>query len=190
MNKLKAIPGFPGYAASRDGRIWSKRALGRDPKTGRLCTKTSTDWHELKPSLDTKGYQFVVPCVDARLRIRRVHSLVLLAWRGPPKKGEEACHRNGNRADPRLRNLRWGTRASNHADKRRHGTDNRGERNTHAKLTAADVLEMLRLKKSGTRNVDLAKKYQIHPVHVSNICRGASWEWIVKDAPLFAQVHS
>lgn len=52
-----------------------------------------------------------------------VHRLVLLAFRGEPKKGEEARHLNDQREDARLENLEWGSRSENLYDRGRNGID-------------------------------------------------------------------
>ena len=168
----RRIPGFPGYAASADGRIWSKRTLGRSPD-GTLRSEEAREWHELRPHF-RKGYSSVSPCVDGRNVHRSVHVLVLLAWRGDPKPGQEACHNNGDRSDSRLSNLRWDTRAANHADKKLHGTSLHGDGNPAAKLTDEQVAEMRTRRLAGERVCDLAAAFGVHRVHASNICRGAT----------------
>lgn len=89
------------YLVSDQGRVWSVRK-GR-------C---------LKPRPDNRGY----------LRVRLpdgptvVHRLVLSAFVGPRPYGHEACHGDGDKANARLQNLRWGTRSENARDRVRHGT--------------------------------------------------------------------
>jgi hypothetical protein len=51
-----------------------------------------------------------------------VHKLVLLAFVGPNPPKYECLHANGDPADNRLVNLRWGTRSENIQDAVRHGT--------------------------------------------------------------------
>lgn len=106
----RPIPTFPGYEASDDGRIRSRRC-------------------ELKPWV-TNGYLTVGLRRDGRTFRRSVHRLVLLAFRGIPADGMDACHRNGRRQDNRLSNLYWGTRSANIRDAVAHGTHNNA-RKTH-----------------------------------------------------------
>ena len=68
-----------------------------------------------------------------------VHTLVLRAFVGPPPQGQETRHLSGIRSDNRLVNLCYGTPKENQADRERHGTAPRGEKNANAKLSTADV---------------------------------------------------
>jgi HNH endonuclease len=169
--ELAEIPGFPGYAASRDGRIWSRREKGSRDASGRLTSRLLDQWRPLRPHMH-KGYPQVAPCVNGKNVFKPVHQLILLAWVGPCPDGCEACHNNGNRADASLSNLRWDTRAKNHADKRRHGTALTGIRNPAAKLSDAQIVEIRRRRAAGERAKDLAQSYGVHPVYMSYISRG------------------
>ena len=169
--ELREIPGVPGYAVSKDGRVWSRRCTLRDVESGRLVSSIADGWRELRPRPHRKGYPSVAPCINGRNVIMAVHRLVLLAWVGPAPRGCEACHNNGDRSDARLENLRWDTRKANHADKHLHGTALLGKRNPASKLSEAQVSEIRSRRMAGERVVDLARAFRLHPVYVSNICR-------------------
>ena len=57
------------------------------------------------------------------------HTLVATHYYGPRPADKEACHYDGTRHNDTKENLRWDTRAANHADKRRHGTSCSGLEN-------------------------------------------------------------
>jgi hypothetical protein len=59
-----------------------------------------------------------------------VHRLVLAAFVGPCPEGMEVRHLDGNPANTRLANLRYGTHSENELDKVRHGTHHEA-RKTH-----------------------------------------------------------
>ena len=102
----KPIPGYEGkYEVSDQGRI---RSFRRNPKGYLLKPGRMPEGH-LSVSLGRKNSQ----CV---------HKLVLLAFVGLAPDGHECCHNNGNPADNRLENLRWGTRSENIKDAVKHGT--------------------------------------------------------------------
>jgi hypothetical protein len=54
--------------------------------------------------------------IDGRLISRYVHHLVLEAFVGLRPQGTEACHWDGDAANNKLENLRWGTSVENKAD--------------------------------------------------------------------------
>ena len=59
---------------------------------------------------------------DGAVRSYDVHSLVARAFLGECPEGMEVRHLNGNAADNRVENLRYGTRSENVQDALRHGT--------------------------------------------------------------------
>ena len=109
----KPIPGYEGlYEASDLGRVRSPRKI-------------------LKQRLHiTRRYPVVELSKDGKSRETLVHRVVLMAFRGMPQPGQEACHNNGDRRDNRLTNLRWGTHSENSIDQVLHGT-HRNIRKTH-----------------------------------------------------------
>lgn len=106
---FKPIPGWPNYWASDDGYIWSVR--------GKVCRELS-----LRSKVG-KAYYFVRLSRDGeRKKLIKVHSLVLLAFRGPRPQGLVTRHLNGNAHDNRLENICYGTQKENAEDSLRHGT--------------------------------------------------------------------
>ncbi|MHB9005282.1 MAG: NUMOD4 motif-containing HNH endonuclease [Coriobacteriia bacterium] len=106
------VPGFETlYEVSTLGEV---RRPHRK-KTGKPGQPLSNSVHQ--------GYPRVVLYRDGRRHTRNVHRLVALAFLGAPEPGVEVCHKDGDRMNPRLENLRWGTRSSNVLDAVRHGTN-------------------------------------------------------------------
>ena len=115
--KHTPIPGWPGYVATRDGRIFSE-----------------SNWRgyglrELRQDVDRHGYPSVrlTPMFGRRKRLK-VHALVATAFLGArPSPAHEVRHLDGNPLNNAAENLAWGTRAENAADRERHGRTSRGE---------------------------------------------------------------
>lgn len=59
---------------------------------------------------------------EASAQTAKVHALVMAAFVGPRPEGLEVCHRNGDPADNRLENLRYGSHGDNMYDSVTHGT--------------------------------------------------------------------
>lgn len=114
----KPIVGMEGsYEVSDHGRV---RSLDRTVRTKRGPRRVSG--RILVPTL-CRGYPRVCICSDGVNRTEYVHRLVMAAFVGPCPAGMEVCHNNGDPADSRMENLRYGSCSENRFDQQRHGTD-------------------------------------------------------------------
>ena len=143
------VAGWEGwYEVSCRGRV---RSLDRwvvhqnDSGRFRLPRRRFCRGRLLAPIPNSSGYLTVQLCRPGVKQLRiAIHILVLTAFAGPPKPGQESLHGRGGKHDNRWpENLRWGTRAENAADSLRDGTRALGSRNGHAKLTE-DVIVAIR----------------------------------------------
>jgi len=117
----------------------------------------------LKPGIGPNGYPTVAL---GRGKTRTVHSLVALAFLGPAPM-MEVCHKDGDRSNPRLANLRYGTRSSNNKDVLDHGK---------RKVTRAEVEDIkARLARRETGR-SIAKLYGLSESMVSAIKHGHHYE--------------
>jgi hypothetical protein len=174
---IKGWEGF--YQVSSEGRVRSlDRTIAQRSRWG-IQTRVFKS-RILKPILCTNGYL----CVDlsrpgtGRERLL-IHRLVAFSFCGQPQEGHEVCHLNGTRADNRAVNLRWGSRASNHADKVLHGTDFRGVKNPQCKLSVQAVIS---IRRSNLRIKELAARYNVSETTISNIRTHKRW-CAVEEAP-------
>lgn len=117
----KPVVGFEGaYEVSDLGQV---RSVDR---SWRQKSKSGSDYlHKkkgklLRPGIGGNGYPTVV--LGRKAGSKTVHSLVAASFLGPCPIGQEVRHRNGDRADPRLSNLEYGTRSQNIKDAVAHGT--------------------------------------------------------------------
>lgn len=106
-----------------------------------------------------------------------VHVLVAAAFIGPRPQNTQVAHNNGNSLDNRKSNLRYATQQENELDKVQHGTDSRGERNSEAKVSAKDVLEIRSLRGVKTQQ-ELANIYGIDQTTISLIQLKKLWKHI------------
>lgn len=104
-----AGPGFPGYFASEDGRVFSVR-----PWRG------STEPRELAGGVNARGYRQVILCVDGVRTVREVHAIIAATFHGPRPAGLDTRHLDGDKTNNAASNLRYGTRSENELDKVRH----------------------------------------------------------------------
>ena len=143
----RPVPGYAGYFATVCGRIWS---------TGRMAEKRLAP-HFLEPYVDRKGYLKVNPTRDGKSKTSNVHKMVCLAFHGAqPSWATEVRHLDGNPANNRPDNIRWGTSKENAEDRERHGTVSRGSQ--HGEKTKLGHIKAGVTPESMGRAVALAHK--------------------------------
>lgn len=103
--------------------------------------------------------------------------MCVLAHGDPPSDTMQAAHSCNNRACCNPRHLRWATVKENHADKLVHGTHARGENNTRARITRAQVLAILRDLKIHPAS-EVARRHKVSRSTVTSIQHGCSWSWL------------
>ncbi|MFB7479520.1 HNH endonuclease [Streptomyces anulatus] len=155
-----AVPEFPGYAVSDQGRVRNVH--------GKI----------LRPWPIGNGYLLVRLYRGGVGTAFPINRLVLQVFIGRAKAGMHAAHNNGVRTDNRLTNLRWATPADNNADKLRHGTAQRGERANNVKVTAADVVEIRRRLTEGETQEALGREFGLTQTGVSRIKLRKNWRHV------------
>lgn len=123
----------------------------------------------LKPRSHTNDYLRVHLGAE---REEYVHRMVALTFIGdPPDETYEVDHVNGDRADNRVENLRWVTKAENLADRE----FSRGEDHYASKLTAEQVDEIRREPYYRGRDRELAEKFGVSIQTVNDARTGRTW---------------
>lgn len=159
------IPGYVGrYRISTLGKV---RSVTRITLHGARKYSSHARNMSLIPSLKNP-YLRVVLTGSNGVKTHQVHSLVLLAFRGPCPVGKQARHLNGVGSDNRLRNLAYGTALENAADKIRHSTFSR-------KLEPEDVVS---IRESGVSARYLAKGYGVTTMCVQHVLSRKTWKYV------------
>jgi hypothetical protein len=156
----RAVPGFATYSVSDLGRVRGPRG-----------------W-VLKQAINYRNsYHYVSLWAGGRQTSWNVHRIVLTSFVGPRPDGMDGSHLNGDKADNSLANLRWETKSENMRRQTDHGTrrDQRGEKNSMAKLTADDVAEVRRQLIDGCTQTAIARRYSVSSSLISMIHTGKIW---------------
>ena len=189
--EVKTILGFPNYAITKDGHIWSnprKRnyrlpltsLFGKNIKPlisrfyrGRWLSPTISDWGYLWLYLYRPGIRKGVRCW--------IHRLVLETYVGPRPKGMECRHLDNNPANNQLENLCWGTKKENQHDRIKNGTSMEGVKHPLVKLTERQVRQIIYTYKTGLFTLmEIASWYQLDWTSIRNIKNKKSWKhlWV------------
>jgi len=169
MENWKAIPGWETYyAASTLGNI--KRLAG--------SPRTRVD-RMLKPIRIPRGYFAVgLVCTGRKQRPYVIHRLVLETFVGPPPSANHVPnHLNGIKTDNRLENLAWVT----HSENVKHAYDTglhkkyKGSQASAAKLTEADVVDILARVARRDYRKDICADYGIATRTLDQIVSGNNW---------------
>lgn len=158
------------YEVSDAGRVRSKVREG----------KTTLGFRKyggkiLQPVKKTNGYLAVNFTRKGARRQVAIHRLVLSSFVEPSPSGMEACHNDGDRENNRLENLRWDTRKENHADKKKHGTWQGGEKSGTSKLTD-DLVRYIRA--SSESHETLANEIGVHKSCIEKVRYGETWRHV------------
>lgn len=159
----KDVPSYEGiYQVSNQGSV---RSLDRLMVCSGSVKGRYTSFKKgilLRPGRMPSGH---VSVALGRHNSMCVHTLVLLAFVGPPPPHYECLHGNGIPNDNRLENLRWGTRAENIIDKTKHGL---------SKLKPQDIIFIKSALKNNYHGLQakLARQFNVKDCSISAIKKG------------------
>ena len=90
------IENFPNYLIYPDGRVKNK-------KNDKFRSQ----------HIGSRGYYIINLCHNGIQKTHKVHRLVAMHYIANPENKEHIDHKNRNRLDNRVENLRWATRSEN-----------------------------------------------------------------------------
>jgi len=165
----RPVVGFPHYAVSDRGDV--KRILPNS--VGRYAGQ----W--LKPSVDRGNYKAVkLYRHNGTNSTQSAHRLVAMAFLEISPNRSHVAHRDGDRQNNAVSNLRWSTSKENMADRVIHGTAPIGERHARALLTDAIVLgiraQIPNLVKGDMKR--MAAMYGVADCVISDVISGKTWK--------------
>lgn len=162
MEEWKVIPRYPKYEISTLGRIRKAKPSKTWNRVGRL----------LNPFLNG-SYLAVNFICEGKHKKEYIHRLVAEAFLGPCPKDKEVDHKDGNKANCSLSNLRYVTPKVNINNPNRRIPH--GENHFRSKLSLNEVITILGLYRDGISQKELATLYGVNSGTISCIVRRKSW---------------
>lgn len=164
IEEWRVISRAPDYAVSNLGRV-KRIKLSKTSKPGRI----------LKP-YTSGNYIVVVLRMGGRSATQYIHRLVAEAFLPDGAlEGYQVAHYDGDSHNNVASNLRWASPVENARDKKRHGTDQVGNKHHLRKINEQQALEIISLRKSGMYCKDIAAKFGLHTAYVSLVANGKRW---------------
>lgn len=166
--KWRDIPEYEGrYAVSDIGNVMNVKKDKLLRPFDRAVTSNKNKKGYLTVHLTGNGFKY---------KNKSVHSLVLLAFERPRKKGEVINHIDGNPSNNRLENLEYCTQSHNRKQDFVTGRQSfLGEKNNSAKINSTQVLEIVKLRSKGHTYRAIAKIYGLNFTGIANIFNGHTW---------------
>jgi len=131
----------------------------------------------LKKCNGTQNYHIVCLHKEGSSKTRKVHRLVALSLIPNPDNKPQVNHIDGDKQNNKIENLEWVNNSENqlHAFKYKLQKSIKGEKRYCAKLIEKEVLE---IRISKLKGIELAKKYNISRSSISAIKTGRNWKHI------------
>lgn len=107
MEEWRVIPDYPNYAVSNKGNV--KRLIGGRGKCKANCM--------IKANANTHGYLFIRLCNNCDAKCKTIHRLVATAFLENPENKPCVDHKDGNKKNNVLENLRWATKTENQGNR-------------------------------------------------------------------------
>ena len=154
MKNLKDI-GYPHYAATVDGRIYSlhsKKFLSDNKKLG--------------------DYKAVTLCEDGKRKEETIHRLIALAFIPNPENKPAVNHKDGNKLNNCVNNLEWCTYQENVQHAMDAGLRRIEVINEYRSIPDEIAMQICILLEQGSRNKDICEMFDVGQTIVSGIKSG------------------
>lgn len=170
--EFRKIDGIDGIEVSNSGKIklLSKTILDIDGNR-----RTYKEKIKDKFAINSSGYKKISYYFNGEFKNYYLHRLIAMAFVPNPENKPFVNHKDGNKLNNNVSNLEWCTSSENmihaykHNLKQDTGYAKYIRRESTRKLSDKDIDSIRQMYKDGVKQVDIAKKYNLHTRTVNNI---------------------
>lgn len=160
------------HKVTSKGTVFSKLTQFSEKGHQGIITKIGK-WRSLSPSKTVKGYLQI----SLHGRAVRLNRLVALNFISNPLAYPEVQHKDGDKKNNTVENLKWGNQKHNAEDRKRHGNSIHGTQSKNAKLNSVKVKE-IRERRATTTLQNLANKYNVSKKLILLVVQGKIWRHV------------
>lgn len=157
MNTMPVV-GYEGvYEVSDNGKVFRVAS-------GKRCVAGK----EIKPSLNSSGYQIVSLCINNSVRTVKVHKIVIDAFLPNIKNYNQVNHKDGNKQNNCVSNLEWCSSSENNAHAHKIGL------NKSLLLPKRSVIgtHLMTGQRIEFHSIGEARRHGFHDSSISACCKG------------------
>lgn len=155
------IPNHAGYYADTDGNIYNKKG------------------HRLVPQKAGSYVCVDLPIGNGKFKKFTIHRLVATTFIKNDDNKPQVNHKDGNKHNNSVANLEWNTRSENQKHRFHKLLHSHfGEKNTQAKLSKQNVIEIVKMRTSGIDLDSISSIFQVSKPTICDIMSGRSWSHI------------
>ena len=149
-----------GYKVSDHGRVRNRQ--------GQILQPTDS-W--------SKPYLRVRMQISKKQVNRKIHHLVLEAFRGPRPEGTETNHKDGNKSNNHISNLEWVTRSENSLHAYRTGLRSGflGSSNGRSKIKDSNLAKIAQMRANGSSHREIGERFGVTKSTIQAILSGKKW---------------
>ena len=135
---------------------------------------------EISQSVNKKGYCIAHIQFNTERKTCIVHRLIAQAFIPNPENKPQVNHLDGDKTNNKIENLEWVTQEENMDHAKNILGHFKGEKAASSILTDKEVLDIVPLLRSGFKNEEIAKMFNVRSHMIKQIRRGIAWKHITK----------
>jgi len=172
-HKIKTLP-CKCHGISREGMIFSRLYQTSVKGKQGIQTLVGDEWNEIYGTLTNSGYLQVA----IHGRTIRTNRLIASNFIPNPLCYPEVQHKDDNKLNNTVSNLKWGNQKHNADDRKKNGHQCYGSKSPKSKLNESKVREIKELREQGISLNKIAEKYGVSKKLILLVVQNKIWRHV------------